>query len=109
MKRTSFLVAAFLVAQCLFAQTNPIALDTENPHYFIYHGKPTILITSGEHYGALLNLDFDYLPYLDELKSRELNLTRTFTGSYVEPTGAFNIVHNTLAPAPGRYICPWAR
>jgi len=109
MKRISFLVVTFFIAQYLRAQTTPIALHLENPHYFIYHGKPTILITSGEHYGALLNLDFDYFSYLDELKSKELNLTRTFTGSYVEPNGAFNIAHNTLAPAFGRFICPWAR
>ena len=70
MKRIALLAAAFLIVSYLFAQTNPIALHPENPHYFIYHGKPTILITSGEHYGAVLNLDFDYLPYLDELKSR---------------------------------------
>ncbi len=35
----------------------PIALHPDNPHYFIWRGEPTILITSGEHYGALLNLD----------------------------------------------------
>ncbi len=23
--------------------------------------------------------------------------------------GSFNIVENTLAPAPGRFVCPWAR
>ena len=37
----------------------PIQLHPENPHYFLYKGKPLALITSAEHYGALLNLDFD--------------------------------------------------
>lgn len=87
----------------------PIALHPENPHYFLFRGEPTILITSGEHYGAVLNLDFDYIPYLDELNARGFNLTRIFTGAYVEPSGAFNIQNNTLAPASGRFICPWAR
>ena len=87
----------------------PIALHPENPHYFLYKEKPEILITSGEHYGAVLNLDFDYVPYLEELKSHGLNLTRTFTGAYVEPVGAFKIERNTLAPKPERFICPWAR
>ena len=114
MKRFHFLPAIFFavlvfITQHLLAQTNPISLDPENPHYFLYHSKPTILITSGEHYGAVLNLDFDYLPYLDELKLKGLNLTRTFTGAYVEPKGAFNIANNSLAPASGRFICPWAR
>ena len=47
MKTISLLVAIFLTTPNLFAQTNPIALNPENPHYFIYHGNPIILITSG--------------------------------------------------------------
>ncbi|MEO5893681.1 MAG: cellulase family glycosylhydrolase, partial [Ferruginibacter sp.] len=35
--------------------------------------------------------------------------TRLFTGGYVEPSGAFNIDKNTLAPAAGRFVCPWLR
>ena len=87
----------------------PIALHPDNPHYFLWNGKPTLLITSGEHYGAVLNLDFDYVPYLDELKSHGLNLTRTFSGVYLENGESFGITDNTLAPRPGRSICPWAR
>jgi hypothetical protein len=56
-----------------------------------------------------LNLDFDYAKYLDTLSADGLNLTRTFSGSYAEPQGAFNIADNTLAPKAGRFICPWAR
>jgi hypothetical protein len=104
----AFITLAF-IPQLLIAQSKPIALNKENTHYFSYHNKPTILITSGEHYGAVLNLDFDYIPYLEELHSKGLNLTRTFTGAYVEPPGSFNIASNSLAPAPGRFICPWAR
>ncbi|MCE5252386.1 DUF6298 domain-containing protein, partial [bacterium] len=65
--------------------------------------------TSGEHYGAVLNLDFDYINYLDELKTHGLNLTRTWTGTYRETTASFEITDNTLAPLPNRYLCPWAR
>ena len=87
----------------------PLALHPENPHYFLFRGQPTVLITSGEHYGAVVNLDFNYVTYLDTLAADKLNLTRTFTGAYVEPVGAFNIASNTLAPGPGRFICPWPR
>ncbi len=87
----------------------PLSLHPDNPHYFLFRGKPTVLITSGEHYGAVLNLDFDYVKYLDALQRDGLNLTRTFSGAYVEHHGAFNIAKNTLAPAPNRFICPWAR
>jgi hypothetical protein len=87
----------------------PLALHPDNPHYFLFRGRPTVLVTSGEHYGAVLNRDFDYIPYLDELKARRFNLTRTFSGCYREVPGSFGITDNTLAPAPGRYLCPWAR
>jgi len=86
-----------------------LQLHPENPHYFLWRGKPTVLITSGEHYGAVLNLDFDYRSYLAELHRCGLNLTRTFSGTYREIPGSFGITDNPLAPKPNRYICPWAR
>jgi hypothetical protein len=107
----SALFAICLVASTTLvtAATPPIALHPDNPHYFLWRGKPTVLITSGEHYGAVLNLDFDYVTYLKELAAHKLNNTRTWSGAYVEPNGAFNITSNSLAPANGRFICPWAR
>jgi hypothetical protein len=87
----------------------PLALHPDNPHYLLFRGRPAILITSGEHYGAVLNLEFDYIAYFDELQSKRLNQTRTFSGTYREVPGSFNITDNTLAPAPGKYIGPWAR
>ncbi|HMC88258.1 MAG TPA: hypothetical protein VKI17_01865 [Gemmataceae bacterium] len=91
------------------ARAQPLGLHPANPHYFLYRNRPTILVTSGEHYGAVLNLDFDYQKYLATLAADGLNLTRTFTGAYVEPVGAFKIERNTLGPGRGRLICPWAR
>ena len=91
------------------AAAAPIALHPENPHYFLWRGRPTILITSAEHYGAVINLDFDYRKYLDTLAADGLNYTRVFSGAYVEPQGAFKIERNTLAPGPGRFLAPWAR
>lgn len=96
-----------LVAVTSFAE--PIALHPKNPHYFVYQGKATVLITSGEHYGAVLNLDFDYRTYLKTLARDSLNYTRIFTGTYVEQSGAFGIEKNTLAPTENRFIAPWAR
>jgi hypothetical protein len=90
-------------------KTDPIALNPVNPHYFVWRGKPAILITSGEHYGAVLNLDFDYRKYLDTLAADGMNYTRIFSGAYLEPQGAFKIERNTLAPRPGRFRAPWPR
>lgn len=87
----------------------PLLLHPENGHYFLFRGKPALFITSGEHYGAVLNRDFNYVSYLDTLARAGLNGTRTWTGVYCESPAAFNITSNTLAPAPGRLICPWAR
>lgn len=90
-------------------KVTPISLHPENPHYFLYKDKPVVLITSAEHYGAVINLDFDYVTYLQTLAADGLNMTRVFTGAYVEPVGAFKIESNTLAPAAEGFICPWAR
>jgi hypothetical protein len=98
-----------LCLPALIADGVPLALHPQNPHYFLYREKPAVLITSGEHYGAVLNLDFDFVKYLDTLAADGLNLTRTFSGAYVEPEGAFKIAQNTLAPKKGRFICPWER
>jgi hypothetical protein len=87
----------------------PLALHPDNPRYFLFRGKPTVLVTSGEHYGAVLNLDFDYVRYLDALAADGLDHTRLFSGTYREVPSSFGITDNTLAPRPGRYVAPWAR
>ena len=90
-------------------ESEPIRLHPENPHYFLWRSRPTMLITSGEHYGAVLNRKFNYKKYFQTLQSYGFNLTRTFSGAYCEPPGAFNIQDNTLAPKRGDLLCPWAR
>jgi hypothetical protein len=57
----------------------------------------------------VLNLDFDYVRYLDALAADGLNHTRLFSGTYREVPASFGITDNTLAPKPGRYAAPWAR
>ncbi len=96
-----------LPAMAQQAQQIPLRLHPDNNHYLQFRGKPVVLITSGEHYGAVLNLDFDYLVYLDELRANGLNLTRTFSGTYREIADSFGITDNTLAPR--RYAAPWVR
>jgi hypothetical protein len=87
----------------------PIRLHPDNPHYFEFRGRSAVLVTAGEHYGAVLNLDFDYVRYLDFLQAHRFNLTRVFSGTYREVAGAFGITGNTLAPVARRFVCPWAR
>lgn len=103
------LLLACLAAAVAPAAGPPLALHPDNSHYFVFRGKPAILVTSGEHYGAVINQDFAHTRYLDALAKNNFNLTRTFVGSYVEVPGSFNITGNTLAPAPDRYLAPWPR
>jgi len=109
----SFIVFALLAAVAVSAEPAgappPLSLHPENPRYFLFRGKPAVLVGSGEHYGAVLNLDFDTTAYLDELAAHRLNHTRLFSGTYRELPDSFGIADNTLAPAPRRYVCPWAR
>src|SRR3982751_6219517 len=101
------LVAAVLL--CVVSAA-PISLHPKNPHYFLFRGKAVALVTSGEHYGAVLNADFDYHRYLTTLQADKLNYTRLFGGTYVEvPSQSFGILRNDLAPAPERCVAPWAR
>ncbi len=73
-------------------------LYAANPHYLEYQGRPLLAVGSGEHYGAVLNTAFDYIPYLDELARCGLNQLRIFSGIYRELPGEFVIADNT----PGR-------
>jgi hypothetical protein len=111
--RAAALFALFLGTAHLQSQSDkpaPIRLHPANPHYFLFRGKAVALITSGEHYGAVLNPDFDYRRYLATLAADGLNYTRLFGGSYLEvPAKSFGILRNDLAPATGRYLAPWAR
>jgi hypothetical protein len=99
---------------CAAASTAPAAdairLHPKNPHYFEFRGKAVALVTSGEHYGSVVNGAFDYHRYLTTLAVDGLNYTRLFGGSYIEiPARSFGIRRNNLAPAPGRFIAPWAK
>ena len=105
---------ALLTVSALFAAQDtprpaPISLHPENGHYLTFRGKPAVLVGSTEHYGAVLNGDFDFAAYLEELSTDGLNLTRVFSGTYFEVPSSFGITDNTLAPKRESYVGPWAR
>jgi hypothetical protein len=106
-KRMKILSVALLFCAAR-AYAEPIKQHPANPHYFLFHGQPTVLITSAEHYGAVVNKDFDYVAYLDALKSYGLNYTRIYPGALFEPRGKF-AKGNTLGPRPASLSVPWAR
>ena len=85
------------------ATLKPLGLHSENPHYFLFRGKPTVLIASGEHYGAVLNQDFNYRMYLETMKAEGMNLTRTVPGTSLESTnaGTYRAAPRTLSRTLG--------
>ena len=105
---TGIVIFAFSTLNVCIAQDEPIKLLAENPHYFEFNGKPLALITSAEHYGAVLNESFNYEEYLHTLHDEGMTYTRIFMGSYFEiPSKSFSIQHNTLAPEADKIIVPW--
>lgn len=107
MKNIIKIAFLLLFATPVYAQV--VSLNPENPHYLNYQNKPVLLITSGEHYGSVINLDFDYKKYLQTLKADGLNYTRIFSGTYVGVADCFEIKSSTLSPEVGRFLEPWKR
>jgi DNA-dependent RNA polymerase auxiliary subunit epsilon len=103
------LQSLMLIVLSTVSYSQPISLHPENPHYFLFRGKAIAIISSSEHYGAVLNPAFDYIRYLNTLQKEGMIYTRLFTGTYFEKEGSFGIAKNTLAPAPGMALVPWRR
>jgi len=86
------------------------SVNSDNHRCFQYQGKPFKILTSAEHYGAVLNADFDYDVYLQEMRRTGQNMTRVFTfyrekASSIAGPGAMN----TLAPTSEASVMPWER
>jgi hypothetical protein len=103
---------ALLLLPAAGSAATPIRIHPEHPHLFEWRGRTTVLVGSTEHYGAVLNLDFDYRTYLDTIHAAGLNLTRIVPGTTLESTTTEvwrGHDQNPLAPRPGRYLAPWVR
>ena len=89
------------------ASPGVIRVSDKNPRYFEYKGKELLLITSAEHYGAVISRHFDYIRYFDALAKYKLNYTRIYPGAIIEPEGMW-LTEDTMTPGPNA-IVPWAR
>ena len=93
----------------------PIQLHPDNPRYFLYKGKPLVLITATEHYGAVINRNFDYIAYLDDAAQKRQTLSRCFLlfrelqvfdpAAHEKPMNP----HSPCKPLPGEYVSPFLR
>ena len=85
----------------------PIRVHPENPRYFLFRGRPRVLICATEHYGAVLNRAFDYERYLAEAADKQQTLTRLFL-LFRELQTARNPASPCKPESPD-YLAPWAR
>ena len=79
MKLTQSLIAAisFLVG-IQICSADALRIHPENPHYFLFRGKPLVLLSASEHYGSIMNRPFDFEKYLDDAVAHKMTMTRTF-------------------------------
>ena len=89
------------------ASEGVIRVNRQNPHYFEYKGKEILLLTSAEHYGAVINKAFDYKAYIDALAAFGLNYTRIYPGAFV--LSRDQIRKDDILSPGADLIVPWAR
>jgi hypothetical protein len=87
--------------------TAPVSLHLDNPRYFLFRGRPLVLVTATEHYGSVLNRAFDFDKYLKDAARRGLTLTRTFL-LYRELQTPRN-PSSPCKPESPDYLAPWPR
>jgi uncharacterized protein DUF6298 len=85
----------------------PISTHPDNPKYFLFRGKPLILVTATEHYGSVINRPFDFERYLADAAEKHQTLTRTFL-LFRELQNARN-PSSPCKPESPDYIAPWRR
>jgi hypothetical protein len=102
----SSLLAAGLLCRLANA-ADAISKHPDNPKYFLFRGKPLVLITATEHYGSVINRPFDFEKYLDDAARHKMTLTRTFL-LFRELQSARN-PSSPCKPESPDYIAPFAR
>ena len=58
--------------------STPIRIHPDNPKLFEYAGRPLVLLTATEHYGAVFNRPFRFDRYLADTADKQITLTRLF-------------------------------
>ncbi|OJW21485.1 MAG: hypothetical protein BGO49_13525 [Planctomycetales bacterium 71-10] len=89
------------------ADVAPISVHPENPRYFLFRGKPLVLVAGSEHYGAVVNRLFDFDRYLRDAAERKQTVTRTFL-LFREQQGARN-PSSPIKPESPEFVAPWPR
>lgn len=85
----------------------PIRVHPANPKVFEFRGKPLVLLTATEHYGAVLNRPFNYARYLADVEDKRMTMTRLFL-LFRELQTPRNPC-STCKPESAEYVAPYAR
>jgi hypothetical protein len=86
---------------------SPICIHPRSPKYFLFRGKPLVLISATEHYGSVVNRPFDFERYLADAADKKQTLTRTFL-LFREQQSSRN-PSSPIKPESPDYIAPWPR
>ncbi|HEV3301166.1 MAG TPA: hypothetical protein VG055_16060 [Planctomycetaceae bacterium] len=84
-----------------------VSLHPENPRYFLFRGRPLILIAATEHYGSVINRPFDFERYLADAADKHQTMTRTFL-LFREQQSARN-PSSPCKPESPDFVTPWPR
>ncbi|HEX3727062.1 MAG TPA: DUF4038 domain-containing protein [Pirellulales bacterium] len=89
------------------ASPEPISIHPENSKYFLFRGRPLVLLTASEHYGSVVNRAFDFERYLADAADKQQTLTRTFL-SFREQQSSRN-PSSPIKPESPDFITPYPR
>lgn len=84
-----------------------LKINPENSKYFVYRGKPLVLLSASEHYGSVINRPFDFEKYLTDAAEHKMTMTRTFL-LFRELQSARN-PSSPCKPESPDYIAPYLR
>jgi hypothetical protein len=84
-----------------------LRIHPENPKLFEFRGKPLVLLTATEHYGAVMNRPFQFEKYLADAADKGMTLTRLFM-LFRELQTPVN-PYSTCKPESPDYVAPFER
>jgi hypothetical protein len=84
-----------------------VSLHPDNPRYFLFRGRPLVLIAATEHYGSVINRAFDFERYLADAADKHQTMTRTFL-LFREQQSARN-PSSPCKPESPDFVTPWPR
>ncbi len=86
---------------------HPLRVHPHNPKLFEFRGRPRVLLTATEHYGAVMNRPFQFERYLAHAAEKGMTLTRLFM-LFRELQSSIN-PYSTCKPETPDYISPFVR